>query len=105
MVTSCLRGEGFALLVVPEHFHLHAERLPLARIGAALQVIGRDDRVRHLDELVGVEVEVGKDRVEAVGVLACVVALQERIGRARHARNVARVDEAFRAQRLGVANE
>ena len=93
-----LGGEGFALLVVAEDLDLDAQRLPVARIGAALKVAGRHERLRHLDELVGVEIEVREDRVEAVRALVLVVVLQERIGGAGHPGDVARVDEALRAR-------
>jgi hypothetical protein len=98
VVTS---GEGFALLVVAEDLCFHAERLPVAGIRSSLKVKRGHERVGHFDELVGVEVEIGKDRVEAVGILASVVALQERVGGARDARHISGVDETLSAQRFG----
>ena len=46
---------------------LHAERLPVQRVRAALQVARVHHGLRRLHELVGVEIEEGKDRVRPAG--------------------------------------
>src|SRR5678816_4605434 len=74
------RRECFALLVVPEHLDLDAERLPVPRVCPTLQVVRRHQRVGDIDELIGVEVEMRKDRIETAGILAGIVALQEWVG-------------------------
>ena len=74
-------------------------------IGAALKVIARHERLRHLDELIGVEIEVREDRVEALRPLVLVVVLQEWIRRSGNAGDIPRVHEALSTKRLRVSDE
>ena len=92
--------------LIPEDLGLHAERLPAVGIGAALQVTGvhrapaapRPAR-RSRDR------SARRSRRVPSCALVLVVVLQKRIRRARHAGDVARVDEALGTQRLGVAHQ
>src|SRR5690606_29715917 len=73
-----------------------AEQRPILRIVTALQVAGTGRELRHLDELVAVEVEMREDRVLPAGV-ALVVASEEDVRLAGNARDVRGIDEALGA--------
>jgi hypothetical protein len=98
-------GKRLARLVAAHHLLAGAQRLPVQRVRAALQVARVHDGLRRLYELVGVEVEERKDGVAPQAALVLEVVLQERVGRARHAGHVLRVEKALGTERLGVAHQ
>ncbi len=73
-------------------------------IGATLQVTRVHAHPRHFHDFVAIQVVEGVDDVVAIPRLG-VVLLQEHIGRARHARDVHRIDESFRTERLRVSHQ
>ncbi len=92
---------------LPEHaddLWVGAQRLPLFGIDAALQVTRVNEGLRHVDELVGVQIEIGEDRV-VISASVLVVILQKGVGRAGNACDVVGLDESLRSQRFGVSNQ
>jgi len=101
---AALGDEGLAAAGQTEGLGAGAERLPVLRVVAALQVTGRRRHRRHVEHFVTVEVEQREDGLIAAALLAIVV-LQERVGGAGHAGDIRDVDEAIGAERLGVAHQ
>ena len=100
-----VRGERFAIPIHLEDMRLGAERFPLFWIDSALKAARLSHGLRHIDELVGVEVEVREDRVVLGCTRVLVVVLKKRVRRPRHAGDVVGVDESLSPQRFRVPDE
>ena len=82
-----------------------AEQLPVVRIVAALQMAGMSRRLRHLDDLVAVQIEKRKNGVVVAAAMLVVVLGQKGIRRSGHPGDVVGGNQALRAQRFTIAHQ